>query len=372
MDDDFYVYDIVNRQGVKLASQLKPVSGSWTTRMNGYGDGRHTFVTGDASQGMNAAEWREFTRPGGDRVLVVSRKKAGIDHPLAVYAGLIDDRDFDDDTQTLTVSHKELRWILQDRYASQIPSFNPAGKFTITNKSLKGAARAIISKGLISALGDNWHFPVVLPADESGGFSKDWPLEKHTSIESMLAEVCGMDGGPDVTFDPIWTAGGQLQWWAKIGAPRLVGSFFEWSLGVADSPVKRFKERENSSKQRSGVFAPGEGSGAKRPVGLSPDGGVAGSGMPDRDAVVSFSDVEKESDLDSLALAHLKLHREPTRSTTFSLHAPDTDLGDTFRLGSTTKVWVEGSSFLADGWRTGYVTTLSGDMSPDVAVEALA
>lgn len=363
-----WVYDIVNRQGVQLA-RVRPSSGSWTTRMNGYGQGSHTFLPADTSQGLTAAEWREFTRPGGDRVLVVSRMKAGIDAPLAVYAGLIDDQEFDYDSGRLTVQHKELRWILQDRFALQVPTFNRASVYTIAGKSLRGAARAVIAKGLISTLGDNWHFPVVLPADQSGTVEKSWPVNKFVSLEDMLAEVCKMDGGPDIAFDPVWTSGGRLEWWARIGSPRISAGVFEWSASAADTPVRGLREQLDSSRQKSGVFAPGDGSGEDRPVGTA--GGIAGSGMPDRDAVVSFSQVEKETELNSLALANLKAHREPTLRTTFSLHAPDTDLGDQFRLGSQTRIWVEGSVFLSDGWREGYVVALSGDMGSLVGVEAL-
>lgn len=363
---DFWVVDIVNRHGVHLA-RVDAKSGSWATRVNGYGQGRHTFLPGDLSQGYTAEEWRDLTRPGGDRVVVVSRLKNDGDSRFAVYAGLIDDRVWDDDTGELTVSHRELRWILADRFGAIVPLYNPSSSFGVSNKSLRGAARAIIAKGLISTPGNNWHFPVVLPADEAGGFSKEWPLDKFSSIEDMLAEVSAMDGGPDIAFDAVWTADGRLEWWARIGSPRIAGSTFEWATGVADSPVRGFREQENSAEQKSGVFAPGDGSGPDRPVGRA--GNVAGSGMPDRDAVEPFSQVERLSDLNSLALENLKVFREPARSTTFGLYAPDTDLGDTFRLGARTRVWVQGNAFLVDGWREGYVTQLSGDMGSMLRVE---
>lgn len=363
-----WVFDIVNRQGTQLG-RVVPKSGSWATQINGSGQGQHTFLPADSSQGFTAAEWRDLTRPGGDRILVVSRVKYQNDNRFAVYAGLIDDRAWDDDTGELTVSHKELRWILADRYAAIVPLYNAEGDFVVENKSLRGAARAVIAKGLLSTPGNNWHFPVVLPADQAGSFKRKWPINKFTSIEEMLTEVSSLDGGPDVAFDAVWTNDGRLEWWARIGSPRIEGSTFEWATGVADSPVIGFKERENSSKQKSGVFAPGDGTGKYRPVGTA--GNVAGSGMPDRDAVVAFSKVEEDAELDSLAMANLKAHREPTRSSTFSLYAPDTDLGDSFRLGARTRVWVQDNPFLVDGWREGYVVRLSGDVGMNVAVEVL-
>lgn len=362
-----YVYDIVNRQGVQLA-RVFPSQGRWQTRANGAGSGSHSFVVADPSHDLSPEDWREFTSTGGDRVLVVSRMKDGIDAPLAVYAGIIDDTDWDDPTGVLTVSHRELRSVLEDRKGAQIPTYTASSTLTVSGKSLRGIARALISRGLISTMGDNWHWPVVLPADEAGSQSRSWEMYKLESIESMLAEVQAADGGPDVAFDPIWSSGMRLEWWARIGTPRIAGSTFEWSASASESPVLSLRERTNSSQQRSGVFAVGAGSGAAMLVGRA--GSLAGTPMMDRDADVSYKSVDSQAELDSLALAELKRNREPRRLTSFALHGPDTDLGDTFRIGSRTRIWVEGNAYMSDGWRAGYVTALSGDMSDRIGVEA--
>jgi hypothetical protein len=302
-------------------------------------------------------------------VLVVSRMKDGIDRPLAVYAGLIDKTSYDAAGRSLTVTHKELRSIAADRFGSMVPSYAPGGSFSVSGKSLRGIARAVIAKGFLSAPGDNWHFPVVLPADESGSQERIWHNYNLNSIEDMLSEVQDADGGPDIAFDPIWTAGMRLEWWARIGTPRIANNWFEWSLSAPDTPVLSFVEDVDSSKQRSGMFVPGEGSEEKMLVGRSPAGGIAGSGMPDRDGLISMKSVDSQSELNSLALSALKTHREPARTTSFSLDGPGTDIGDTFRLGARTRIWVQDDPFLTDGWRDGYVVGLSGGMSTEVSVE---
>ena len=360
--------EIVSELGEVLAA-VEPSAGTWVTRINGTGSGSHTLQVRDAADGYTAEEWRDMLAGGGKRRVVVSKWQVPFTRPFAVYWGEISDEvDVDDDAGTVTVSHAELRGVLASRYGAMIPTYSPGGAFMVTGRSPRGAAVEILQHALTTSTpGDNWHYPLILPAAGSGSLTKTWPHHKLDSCEQMLTDVQNLPGGPDIAFDPVWSTTGRLEHWARLGSPRIAGETFEWSTIAPETPVRKLRERTSHARQRSGVLVAAEGSEADMIVGRA--GSRPGSPMMDRDVAVSAKSITTQAEADEAAAAELAATREPVRQTSFALHVPDVPLGDTFRLGARTRLWVENHWYLTSGWREGYVVAISGDMSDEIGVE---
>lgn len=370
MAESIWHVEIVNKLGEVLAA-VEPSDGSWVTRVNGTGSGSHTFQIRDADDDLTAADWNDLTIGGGQRRIVVSKWQVPFTRPFALYWGEISDEvDVDDEAGTLTVTHLELRNVLSSRYGAMVPTYGPGGSFGVTNRSLRGAAIEIIRHGLTtSAPGDNWHYPLVLPAAEAGSFSKSWPHYELASCEEMLTDIQTLPNGPDIAFDPVWSTTGRIEHWARVGSPLIAGADFEWSYIAPETPVRKLKEKVSYSRQKSGVFVAGEGTEADMIVGLA--GNRPGTPMMDRDVAITAKDAETQAEADAIAEAELAATREGIRQTSFSLHAPDVPIGDTFRLGARTHIWVENHWYLPSGWRHGYVVAISGNMTDEIGVEVV-
>lgn len=370
MADTIWHVEIVDEFGEVLAA-VEPSDGNWVTRVNGTGGGAHTFQV-RADDDYTAAEWNDLLVGGGKRRIVVSKWQVPFTRPFAVYWGeLADEIDVDDEAGTVAVTHSELRGVMQSRYGAMVPTFAPDGAFRVTNLTLRGAAIEIARHALTTSTpGDNWHYPVVLPAAEAGSFSKAWPHYALDTTEKMLTDVQDLPGGPDVAFDAVWSTSGSVEHWMRVGSPLIEGIDFEWSYNAPETPVRKLKEKVSSSRQKSGVFVAGEGSEEDMIVGRA--GSLPGTPMMDRDVAITAKDAETQAEADAIAEAELAATREPIRQTTFSLHAPDVPLGDTFRLGARTHLWVENHWYLPSGWRHGYVVAISGNMSDEIGVETEA
>lgn len=351
---------IVDTQSGDKQLQVEPSDGRWRAVINGIGQGTHAFQLRDTRTALPRATWQGLVRPWA-RTLVVCWD----DTPL--YAGVILRHRWDRTSGVLTVEHSELRVIFSRRFSFMVPTHTPGGSFTLSGKSLRGLVRGVVARGAHSIPGDNWHLPVVLPADEAGSQSRTWFNYLFTSIEEMVTEVQNTDGGPDVHLQPRWSAAGKLEWLLRLGTPKLTGGTFEYNASAQASSATDVTQVTDATKQLSGVFALGAGSEEDMRVGKA--GGLAGTDIPDMDTSRSFKDKDVISELDGLALSELKTFREPTVQVGFGTLATETPGADALVLGWTLRLWVDGDEFMNDGWRTSYLVGMSGDMSMRVGLE---
>lgn len=349
---------VATQSGVKQL-QVVPSAGRWRTVMNGVGDGEHTFPLRDTLTALPRSTWQGLAQPWA-RTLVVCWD----DTP--VYAGVILKSKYERATGMLELTHSELRVIFSRRMSFMVPTFTPSGSFTLSSKSLRGLVRGVVAKGAISVPGDDWHIPVVLPADEGGSESRTWFTYNFDSIESMITELQDTDGGPDVHLSPRWSTSGTLEWVLRIGTPALTGVTVEWNA-TANSDALELVQTMDATKQVTGMFALGNGSEQDMKVGKSPNVGIPGSDIPNLDTTRPFKSVDNVTELNALALGELKAFREPT--TQFSVSTLASGVLPALVVGSTIKVWVDGDEFMNDGWRTGYLLGMSGDTSEKIGLE---
>ena len=102
-------------------------------------------------------------------------------------------------------------------------------------------------------------------------------------------------------------------------------------------------------------------------VGQSPFSGIPGPSIPNLDATRKFKNIDDEDQLDMLSLSTLRTLRSGTELYEFGVRAPEV-LPDMI-LGSTHRVWCEGDEFIDDGWITGSLIGLKGDLTDDLGLE---
>lgn len=352
----FFIVD--TNTGVR---QLKvfPAAGSWRRVINGAGSGSHSFrLRTKSARAVGRAGWRALTQPWA-RTLVVCW--AGV----PVYAGIIQGRNWDTVSGTLTVQHSEVRSIFSRRHPFGVNAYE-TGTLTVTNRSLRGALRAVIMAG--AGLGSwRWNLPFVYPDDEAGTYSKTWSNFSFPLIEEMISDIQDLDGGPDIDFRPQWAADGSLQWAVRIGSPRLAYNVFEWQASAPQSGVTELSVTEDASKQLTGVLTIGEGSEAAIKWGRAPES--AGSQIPYLDTSRPYTSESSQANLDSFARAELATYREPTTQYEMTVLAPQYPGANELVPGSTVRLGVTADEFLDDGFKSLYLLGLSGDMSAKLKLE---
>lgn len=359
-----FVVDTMSGQKVM---PVFPSSGQCRSVLNGVGSGSHSFHLRDKKTAFpSSATARDVFRPWA-RTLVICWDD------VPVYAGIIMRWSWDRDTGVLTVDHREFRALLSKRYAWLVPTYptstvNPQPwSWTVTGKSLRGIARAVVAKTTKLVPGDGWDMPVVLGADESGSRSMTWWAFNFLSGEDMLSQVQDSDGGPDVFFRPRWSSSGSLEWVFEAGTPRLGGGVVERIAPAPKSPGLRSVTVMDGTDQLTGLFGLGEGSEQDMKVGLA--GPLAGSSIPTMDTKRSLKNADTQASVDALSWGALRDDREPIRQYNTS-----TIVGEFFPscgVGGTLREYLSDDEMIADGWVNYYVIGTSmrwGSEQMDVEV----
>ncbi|MGC5078454.1 hypothetical protein [Agrococcus sp. DT81.2] len=345
-----WTHQIVDTKSGTRLTNVDVADWPYQTLANTAGQGTCDVVV--RGSGLTKSDWDDLLRPR-DRTIVHSLDG------FAMYAGLIERETWDGASGVSKVASIEMRAMASRRYPFSVPTYNAGFAFDVSGKSWRGIARAIVKAGFHSIPGDSFHLPIILPADEAGTQSKHEPWNEFKLVEDLLREVQDRDGGPDIYFDPVWSSSGKLEWWLKIGSPRLDGPTFE--SRATGSYIDGLKVIVDGSKQLTGVFGIGSGQGHRRVVGKA--GSIAGPSIPDMDAPVSFTKVDVQSEADSLAMAHLKAHRTATTAWSFDMVMDGSWAPHELRPGSTVRIWHDGDERVAAGWRDEYVTSVSGGPS---------
>lgn len=351
-------YWIVNTMTGEKQLEVRPDSGTCRTSLTGVGSGEHTFRLRDASDPIPRATVRDLFL-SWIRTLVVCWD----DQP--VYAGVIVGGRWNRSTGVLTVRHRELRAILSKRFGWKVTTYPTvtglAWNWKVTGKSLRGLVRAVAQRMFLSVPGDNWHLPVVLPADESGSKEfEEWAFNLRSG-EQMLSDLQDTDGGPDVYLRPRWSSSSKHEWVLDIGSPLLSGGTVERVIPAVDGGVLDYVVDLDASDQWSGAFALGEGSEQDMKVGLA--GSLPGTPIPDMDTKFAAKGAATTASAFAQAMGRLRTNREAIRQDTKQILA-----GDMFPVGvgGTVLDWLDADEFLDDGYMTGYIIGFTARVGSDV------
>lgn len=352
----FFIVD--TNTGVKQL-QVFPFSGSWRSVINGFGSGQHAFQLRDFGTKLPRATWRSLTQPWA-RTLVVCW--AGV----PVYAGIIQHRHYSRATGILTVRHSEVRSIFSRRHPFGVNEYE-VGTLTVTNKSIRGAIRAIVL-ACAGPRSSRWVLPIVYPPDEAGTYSNTWPNFSFPLGEKMISDAQDMEGGPDVHFQPRWAADGSIEYELRLGVPRIPGATFEWLATAEQSGAIDAEVEDDASKQLTGVLTIGEGSEVDIKWGRAPEL-TGGSVIPYLDTSRPYKSIGDQAQLDSFARAELATFREPTTQYSMSVLASGYPGADKLQPGSRLRLGFNGDEFINDGFAQLHLLGLSGDMTQTIKLE---
>lgn len=324
--------------GQKVSPSLQPVTDRAAPRISGVGTGSHSFLLRGGSmsrpQARNVfAKWK--------RVLV----KCWNGEPK--YAGFISDTSWSPKRGVLTVSTVEFRSILAKRFAFGIGTY-AGGTLICANQTPRGIIWQLVDRGTRGDRSLVWNLPVVIPGlDEPGTLTREYENYKFFSIERAIKEL--QDLGPEIDFQPRWSAGGTLEWVLRVGSeatPLLGGPTVSLNMAAPQPKGFDFDVFDDGSEMVTGVFTLGEGAEAKRPHGEAATVAVV-DGIPSMDVTRSRNDLSDQAALDAHAAAQVDQFKDELRFLKISMLASDA-FAQGLQLGSPVQVIT-----VADEWLDG-------------------
>jgi hypothetical protein len=358
-------YICETRTGRRI-TEVDPIEGSFSRKLNGIGSGTHGFLSKTLGEGGSTAARRnsreDLTRPWV-RTLVQCWDGA------PKYAGLVLGKKVTKDGK-VSVSTIELRELFKRRTTFGQNGYNGEldGRFVLQKQSLASIAGHLLWDVMQGPTG-NWQLPLILPPRGMSGPESLTYHEFHLPIiETELSAIQNMEGGPDIDFDPSWADDGSLQWTSRVGD--LSGATLEWHLDAPKTGLTDFEFVDDGSAQGSIIYAVGNGSDRRLKVATSAT--VLG---PDEIALERVMEYSQESDrrhLSMRASEDLRTFKRPTRQYSFSMQANAEPNLRNIRLGQTLRTYTTGHEWLPDGWLTHRLVGFSADLTNNVTLQLQA
>lgn len=331
-------------------------AGSWATRRNGQGSGSHTLKLA----GMPQAVVAEITR--GNKYTIVQSWGTTV-----VYAGVIEDVEWDEPAQSMGVQSKEFRAsLLPARMLFGVLDYQPAAvALTLSGRSYSSAVRRLIQAAF--APSGEWLLPVdyaVLP-DTVGGFSASWRKEEQLTWGDCLSQIEA--DGCEVFFRP-YLSSGYLRWEPVVQYKVVFGEPWDLAVRAPGSLLLDVKVKWSTSRLATGVLGFGKGRGQDAPFAFAPESGSGATDQPIRDVVVNFPDISDQTRLQAAVTAEYNNRRSPVEQWSYGVHVwPEGP--ERCMPGRVHRLWTYGSARLPDGSRDRRVIALSGDMGFKVTPE---
>lgn len=360
------------RTGAKLV-RVPEAEGKFSHRLSGGTGGSSEFVitkvTDSAAAGYSVLRDDALTLPWATTLV-----RCWNDVPK--YAGLIEADGFNDDDQTLTLTHVDIDTFLGDsRYPFGVTSYwadepnHVPGALVIAGKNYSAAVAKVVEQGLLgpSAI---YSLPIVLPSTATAGaFSSTYHNYNFQNVGDILADFRAL--GVDIEFEPRWSSSDTLEWVLRVGtdaSPSLVGDVFEFNQTAAKRRLTGVRYKRDGKMQLTGQFGIGAGSEALMRVGGDGIGGA--STIPARDAAEFYKTETSEVRLAAYGSAAVAAQELPTKQWEMSMLAGEEPGLENVRLGSIFRMFWKGSPRIPDGSSDVRVIGLSFDESDRVVIDA--
>jgi hypothetical protein len=300
-----------------LVATVPCSASSWMTRMTGQGAG--TFDIQVEGSGISRANLEEWTTPNE---YTITQEWAPTDH--VVFAGVIQEDDWDDTTDTVTVSAVELRGAyFNNRMLWPLSTYNTTGgggtatALEVVDRSRAAAVRAVLETAQFGGAAPAV-FPLDLPADAAGDFSATWLYNERLFVEDHLTQI--EEDGCETYLRPYRDGSGNLRYEVKVQDGRLkYGTVTTFPIRGASSPVRNLRVKRDGINQMTGVGVFGEG-GKEALMQWGPDPIPATFAIPLRDVWINRSDLDTESRLRSVGNQQYAVLQYPSSAWRFDLH----------------------------------------------------
>ena len=329
---------------------------SWSSKIDGSGEG--SFTARLRGQGVDRALARALFRANARMVAHID------DDDTVLAAGVMLTPKYDRGSGSVSVRWVDIRDLVARRMGFNVAVWDSTGTLTVTNRSLSGAARAILYRAMRVDDQPLWYLPIDLPADGSGSFTRTWPYYGFASMDDCLKEL--EDEGAEIYLDPYLSAG-QLRFQTRVGTPISLASF-DLPVTVPGSVVNGLQVTEDGSTQLTGVIYAGNGTDADQVTAWSGHG-TRPITIPIRDEYRSAKDVKTVAQLQRIADADLDAHFDPIVQWSFGVRLGEGVPSSAVKPGRTLRMSVQGDEWIEDGTVTQRVIGVSGDLTRNVTLE---
>lgn len=278
---------------------------------------------------------------------------------VVVYAGIIWEDDYDDDSRTLTVSHEDI-WSL---LAVRLISADRTGAIADWKQIYTGLEYDTIVKRLmqLATAGAGRSIPIQYEADYSGGRTRTYYGYNLDLAIDAITEISNLPGGPDVDLRPEWASdGSSLQWTLRTGNMNPDSKTIEVVVSADDSAVKGLKRKRSARDRSTRIMGVGEGSGKDIKVRASTDPGPL-----ELERIEQGKNIKNLTDLQDFADG-----KQYTRNMNITQYSMDLNIQSpvignlwTLKPGAYLRWYTRGNPVISDGWKQHKIIEYSGDTS---------
>jgi hypothetical protein len=344
---DEYTYTVVDTITGVPQGPLYPTSEPFERAVDEQAENQTTLPLEDSP--FTAAELAQITEDWS-RTIVISRKGT------AMYAGIIVDFDWDEDSGMLTLEHIDYEFIFGSR--STMGSNGYSGDQPINNNLiLANFALSAIPAWLVWASTEgptaNYALPIYDGANRitnayllSLSTPGTWTFEYWDYELPFVDEAYDKlrDLGLEITFQPRWSASRNLELELRTG--KLTGNEYEFNLMAPKCALSRLRVRKVSRRKANVVYSVGKGS--ERDMRVTTSRAVPVG--PALELAVSYKDVDDMVQLKAYSDSNLAKNRKAIVQWEFDIPV---DFGpgiEKIPFGSTFKVYSRGHKVVPDGW----------------------
>jgi hypothetical protein len=333
-----YRYYVCNTETGNVILEVYPTTaGTWMHRLNADGTPAysHDFLL-TANPGLKAPDGKYRTRSWHSTLVV---EWAG----QVLYAGVVQSREYDEDSNTLTIYHGDVRAVLGKRTTFRQDGYSGAADpLVFNNLTLASIATGLVKAGTTGA-GGAADLPIVFGSStNTGTHDRKYHDYDLMLVDDALTEVQNVIDGPDIDFDPSWDDDHNLQWTMRAG--QLTAGVYEFNMTAPQRKLQAVKYRLDATKKANRVYAVGAGSEKKMLVATASDPTMT---VPLLERVESYKQTKTMSRLQGHADADLATFNAPTRQHSASMQVADA--GD-LKLGATFRLYYSGNAWIPDGW----------------------
>lgn len=285
---------------------------------------------------------------------------------------------YDKDTRTLDLTaanswsywnHRAILPVAADTMATLVLANgqpDERANTTVTNVDLGTLAKRIVQ--VTARAGES--IPVLFEDDRAGTVSEQFLGADLNVAGSVLTDITGRIGGPDIRFDLGWNedkSGLVVRMRTGSAAqPRLFGQgVVRWDYSVQERSIRNLKMDVDAQEMANVSWATG---GRVREVLLMDrrtDGGVMKShGYPRLDMIdTSHSSVEDSAILKAYNQETLRLSNAPTSFWEFEVRKDRAPFFGTYRVGDYCTINIKNDPYIADGEYVRRIVSMSTDLT---------
>jgi hypothetical protein len=350
----FWLGDLLTGRRIQA---VPAVSGTWSEVLNGPGTISVTTTLKDPAVRLLDLP---NTATAGKTFL------AAVDGDLVLQAGPVIEHDWSDPGEMLTIRAEGLWSYYNKRVILPYTETSPADPATDTNltKSYQGMVRYYVEQSQGWPNGD---LPVILPDEEPGDYVRNEPGSNLAPVGERIRQLNGIEGGPDVQFQPRWNADRDgFEWVLRIGTPAqpLLFSTQEvvFNASVAESSISNLRVRTSGVQVATRVYTSGGRSSDKTLIGVAENAALLEQGFPALDRVdASYSTVELQETMDSHAVELAAASARPRQEVTFDHQVSARPFLSSFTVGDFAELRVSDHPYLGDDNLRMRIQSRSGD-----------